>query len=293
VPLDRAVNGAAGIHAEPDPRVHVSEYATIRFEKHGPIGTITLDRPAELNPLDDRTVAELHGCLDALDADGEVELLVLRGEGRAFSAGGDLKKALRLHTDSRWMAALADNLRRLLERLERSDKIVIAVVSGLCVAGGIELILACDFVVAADDARFPDGHLNFSLLPGAGGTQRMPRAIGVLRAKDLLLTARFFDGREAAQIGLVSFSVPATDLERRVDELTTTLLQKSFSSRRAIKYLANQGLKGTLSEGLHLEAAYVLHYETTHPDAHEGLLAFAEKRRPRFLSRHDATRLPD
>jgi enoyl-CoA hydratase len=263
----------------------MSEYATIRFEKLDSVGTITLNRPAELNPLDDRTVEELHACLDRIDADMQVELIVLRGEGRAFSAGGDLKKALTLHTDTQWMAAIGDNLRRLIERLERSDKVVIAVVQGLCVAGGIELMLGCDFVLAAHEAKFSDGHLNFSLLPGAGGTQRMPRSIGILRAKDLLLTARTIDGQQAEGLGLVTCSVPAASLEEKVRELTATLLTKSFSSRRAIKYLVNQGMKGTLAEGLHLEAAYVLHYETTHPDAHEGLAAFAQKRKPKFRSR--------
>jgi enoyl-CoA hydratase len=249
------------------------------------VGTITLNRPEELNPLDDRTVAELHLCLDDIDADGAIELIVIRGAGRAFSAGGDLKRALTLHTDTEWMAAMGASLRRVLERLERSDLLVIAVVEGLCVAGGIELILACDFVLASDRARFSDGHLNFSLLPGAGGTQRLPRTIGVLRAKDVLLTARFFDAQEAADMELVTRCVPAAQLEPELAELTATLLSKSYSSRKAIKYLVNQGLKGSLAEGLHLEAVYVLHYETTHPDAHEGLVAFSEKRKPRFRPR--------
>lgn len=268
----------------------MSGYQTILYERSNAIGTITLNRPAELNPLDDRTVAELHRCLDQIEGDPDLQIIVLRGEGRAFSAGGDLKRALTLHTDLEWMAAMGASLRRLLERFEQSDLLVIAVVDGLCVAGGIELILACDFVIASDRARFSDGHLNFSLLPGAGGTQRMPRAIGVLRAKDVLLTARFFDGQEAAAMQLVTRCVPSGDLGAQVAELTTTLLEKSFSSRKAIKYLVNQGLKGSLAEGLHLEAAYTLHYETTDPDAHEGLMAFAEKRKPRFQARRRASR---
>jgi enoyl-CoA hydratase len=264
----------------------MADAQSILYERAGAIGTVTLNRPAELNPLDDRMVAELHRCFDAIDADPEVEIVVLRGAGRAFSAGGDLKRALTLHTDSDWMAAMGAELRRLLERFERSELLCIAVIDGLCVAGGIELMLACDFVLASDRARFSDGHLNFSLLPGAGGTQRMPRAIGVLRAKDVLFTARTFDAREAADMQLVTRCVAAAELEAQLQQLTATLLEKSFSSRKAIKYLVNQGLKGSLAEGLQLEAAYVLHYETTDPDAHEGLLAFAEKRKPRFRTRH-------
>ena len=261
---------------------------SLLYERAGALGSVTLNRPAELNPLDDRTVAELHRCFDAIEADPQVEIVILRGAGRAFSAGGDLKRALTLHTDSDWMAAIGNNLRRLLERFERSELLIIAVIEGLCIAGGIELMLACDYVLASDRARFSDGHLNFSLLPGAGGTQRLPRAIGVLRAKDVLLTARMFDGREAADMQLVTRCVAAEELESQLQLLTTELLAKSFSSRKAIKYLVNQGLKGSLSEGLQLEAAYVLHYETTNPDAHEGLVAFSEKRKPRFRARRPA-----
>jgi enoyl-CoA hydratase len=263
----------------------MTESQSILYERNGAVGTMTLNRPAELNPLDDRMVAELHHCFDGIEADPEVEIVVLRGAGRAFSAGGDLKRALALHTDSDWMSAIGAELRRLLERFEHSELLVIAVIEGLCVAGGIELMLACDLVLAGDRARFSDGHLNFSLLPGAGGTQRMPRAIGVLRAKDVLLTARMFDAHEAADMELVTRCVAAAELEAQLQQLTATLLEKSFSSRKAIKYLVNQGLKGSLAEGLQLEAAYVLHYETTNPDVHEGLLAFSEKRKPRFRPR--------
>ena len=262
---------------------------TILCERSGAIATVTLNRPAELNPLDERTVAELHRCLDDIEAEPQAELVVLRGAGRAFSAGGDLKRALALHTDTDWMAAIGANLRRLLERFERSELLIIAVIDGLCVAGGIELMLACDFVLASDRARFSDGHLNFSLLPGAGGTQRLPRTIGVLRAKDLLLTARMFDAREAADMQLVTRCVAAAELDAELARLTASLLEKSFSSRKAIKYLVNQGLKGSLAEGLQLEGAYVLHYETTDPDAHEGLVAFSEKRKPRFRGRRAGT----
>jgi enoyl-CoA hydratase len=140
-----------------------------------------------------------------------------------------------------------------MRRIEDSTRLVIAVVSGFCVAGGIELILPCDFVLASEEASFSDGHMNISLLPGAGGTQRMPRAIGALSAKDLILTARFIKGPEAAAIGLVTRCVVATELESAVEQLLASLLQKSFAARRAIKYLINQGLRGSLESGLQLE----------------------------------------
>jgi enoyl-CoA hydratase len=264
------------------------DYQTIIYEKANAVAALTLNRPAELNPLDDRTVAELHACFDAIDADRELEIVVLRGAGRAFSAGGDLKKALSLHRDVDWMAAMGYELRRLLQRIEESELLVIAVVDGLCVAGGIELILACDLVIASERARFSDGHLNFSLLPGAGGTQRLPRQVGPLRAKELLLTARTFDGQEAAAMQLVTRCIPTNGLDRHVTELIANLLEKSFSSRKAIKQLVNRGLKLSREDGLAMEAGYVLKYETTHPDAHEGLVAFSEKRKPRFRSRRES-----
>jgi enoyl-CoA hydratase len=169
-----------------------------------------------------------------------------------------------------------------MQRISDSTRLVIAAVSGLCIAGGIELILPCDFVLASDEASFSDGYMNVSLLPGAGGTQRLPRALGALRAKDMILTARFVKGPEAASIEFVTRSVPAAELETTVEQLICGLLLKSFAARRAVKYLVNQGLRGPLESGLQLERAYVGRFETTEPDAHEGLLAFVEKRKPNF-----------
>lgn len=254
-----------------------------RLDVDGRTATIMLDRPDLLNPLDDVTVAELHLCLDAVEADAAIEIVLLRGAGRAFSAGGDLKRAVETHQNRAWMKAMGDGLRAVLDRIERSDRLVIAVVEGWCVAGGIELILACDYVLATDEARFSDGHLNFSLLPGAGGTQRMPRLMGMLRAKDLLLTARTIGGREAREMGLVTASLPAAELEAGLRALLDSLLAKSFSSRAAIKTLVNRGMAMDREAALAFEADYVLDYETGHPDAHEGLVAFLEKRAPNFV----------
>jgi enoyl-CoA hydratase/carnithine racemase len=156
------------------------------------------------------------------------------------------------------------------------------VVDGLCVAGGIELILCCDYVIATDRARFSDGHLNLALLPGAGGTQRMPRLIGRLKAMDLMLTARMIDGRQAADIGLVTLCVTEASLAQTLQDLIDCLAEKSFAARSAIKFLVNEGLKGTLDCGLRFERAFAVHFESTHPDAYEGLLAFSEKRKPNF-----------
>ena len=258
-------------------------FSNVRFETKEGVATITLNRPAELNPLDLGTVDDLHACFDLIEREPAIELVVLKGEGRAFSAGGDIKKALTEHQDRAWMSHMGDRLRGILLRFEASPRLVIAVIDGWAVAGGIELMLACDMVVASDRAKFSDGHLNFSLLPGAGGTQRLPRLIGVYKAKDLFLTARTLGGEEAHAMGLVTYCVPAAELDAKVEALLADLKTKSFSSRAAIKHLVNHGMELDRVSGLKMEADYCLDYETDHPDAHEGMLAFSEKRKPNFL----------
>jgi enoyl-CoA hydratase len=258
------------------------DYRNIIVAQDGPVTTITFNRPDILNPIDIDTLLEMNSAFDAIAEGNGTEIVLIRGTGRAFSAGGDLKAHMRIHQDVHIMRRMNNIATAVSRRIEDLEQIVIAVVEGLCVAGGVEMALCCDYIIATDEAKFSDGHMNISLLPGAGGTQRMPRLIGALKAKDLMLTARFISGQEAADMGLATFCYPKAELETKLTELIATLSSKSFAARAAIKYLVNQGLKGTLESGLHLEKSYVEHFETTHPDAHEGLLAFAEKRKPVF-----------
>lgn len=255
----------------------------VRFQRSGRAGIITLTRPKALNAVTHAMVRALTRALDAWAQDPGVAVVVVKAEGRAFSAGGDIKKALNEHQDRAWMSHMGDRLRGVLLRFEASPKLVIAVIDGWAVAGGIELMLACDMVIASDRAKFSDGHLNFSLLPGAGGTQRLPRLIGAFKAKDLFLTARTIGGEEAHAMGLVTYCVPAAELDAKLDALLADLKSKSFSSRAAIKHLVNRGAELDRASALQMEADYCLDYETAHPDAHEGMLAFAEKRKPKFL----------
>ena len=173
----------------------------------------------------------------------------------------------------------------LLETIERSSKIYVAVVHGHCVAGGLELMLACDIVLAAHEAKIADGHLNFAQLPGAGGSQRLPRAIGVLRAKMLVLTGRTLNGQEAERIGLASLSVPLAEIEPALDALIGDLSRKSPLGLKGAKYLINTGGLNVRDAGLELELTYVHHYATTSHDAYEGLAAFKEKRDPQLTGR--------
>lgn len=257
-------------------------YANILVETHAPVATVTLNRPQRMNPLDWGTVKELRACMEALEDDPTVRVVVITGSGRAFSAGGDLKSYLSLYKNGQGFRKFLRDLYDVLDRIERSAKVVIAAVNGHCLAGGLELMLACDLVVATEDARIGDAHLNFGQVPGGGGSQRLPRAIGVLRAKQLFFTGDWMTGSEAERIGLVNRAVPAAELMTAVNDLAAKIITKSPAGLRGIKYLVNQGMQVSLRAGLELELNYVHHYATSAEDATEGLIAFAEKRKPNF-----------
>lgn len=257
-------------------------YASILVDTHEQVATVTLNRPEQMNPLDWSTVKELGACMEALEDQPTVRVIVITGRGRAFSAGGDLKSYLSLYKDNAGFHRYLRELHDVLDRIERSAKVVVAAVNGHCLAGGLELMLACDLVVASQDARIGDAHLNFGQLPGGGGSQRLPRAIGVLRAKQLFFTGDWVTGTEAERIGLVNRAVPAAELLTVVNALAAKLVAKSPAGVRGIKYLVTQGMQVPLRAGLELELNYVHHYATSTEDATEGLLAFAEKRTPNF-----------
>lgn len=256
------------------------ESPPVQVSTSGNVATITLARPDQLNPLDKLTVRHLLETVTQLDDDPAISIVVIRGSGRAFSAGGDLDGYMELYRKPAEFSAFLRAFNRLLEAIERSDKIYIAVVHGTAVAGGVELMLACDIIVAANEARIGDGHLNFGQLPGAGGSQRLPRAIGQLRAKLLILTGRMISGSEAERIGLVSLSVPLAEIETALSELIGDLADKSPLGLSGAKYLTNTGRLGSRDVALELELQYVLRYATTSRDAYEGLAAFKAKRKP-------------
>lgn len=256
--------------------------ANILVDTHEQVATVTLDRPEQMNPLDWGTVKELGACMRALEDNPVVRVVVITGSGRAFSAGGDLKSYLDLYKNRDGFRAFLRDLHDVLDHIERSAKVVIAAVNGHCLAGGLELMLACDLVVASEEARIGDAHLNFGQVPGGGGSQRLPRAIGVLRAKQLFFTGDWITGREAERIGLVNRAVPATELMTAVHDLARKIVSKSPAGLRGVKYLVNQGMQVSLRAGLELELNCVHHYATSTEDAMEGLVAFAEKRTPNF-----------
>jgi enoyl-CoA hydratase len=212
----------------------------------------------------------------------DVGAVVITGSGRSFSAGGDLDGYISLYRQPDRFREFLDDFFDMLDTIERSSKIYIAAVNGICVAGGLELLLACDLVIAAASARIGDGHLNFGQLPGAGGSQRLPRAVGLSRAKHLIMTGKLLNAAEAERFGLVNEVVPDDAFAGAVDALVGQLAEKSRVGLQGAKYLTNLAMTTDLAAGLSQEMAFVHRYATTEPDATEGLLAFKEKRKPRF-----------
>lgn len=255
-------------------------YRSVLVERAGGLAVVTLNRADKMNPLDWGTVRELRAAAADLERDEEVGVVVITGAGRAFSAGGDLAGYVKLYRSPAEFRAFLQDFHDLLVALEASEKIYIAAVNGFCVAGGLELMLACDMVLAAEAAKIGDGHLNFGQLPGAGGSQRLPRAIGALRAKRLMLSGELLPARECERIGLVAEVVPDGELLQRARELAAGLLEKSGAGLKGMKHLVNAGMQRSLEDALAFEMDYVHRYATTDPDATEGLLAFAEKRKP-------------
>jgi enoyl-CoA hydratase len=248
---------------------------------HG-IVTLTLNRPRERNPLDGTTLEVLRDLLIELSGDDTTRAVVITGAGPAFSAGGDLKAYQTLYRAPEEFARFLDTFRQVCDLLERSPAVTVAMVNGACVAGGLELALAGDLVTMADSAMIGDGHLRFGQLPGAGGSQRLVRAIGRQRARHWLLSARLFDAPAALAAGLVVGTFPAEQLRAETLALLAPILGQSPLAVAKMKELIRLADEAPLSEGLREEMRIVFDYAVTSHDAMEGLMAFAERRHPAY-----------
>jgi enoyl-CoA hydratase/carnithine racemase len=248
----------------------------------GSVATITLNRPAQRNPLDWATIKRLGQLVRQFEGDPAVQIVVVRGAGGHFSAGGDLKGYIDLYRDADAFRQFLVDFHAMLDAIEASSRVYVAVVEGYCVAGGLELLLACDIVLAAETAKIGDAHIGFGQLPGAGGSQRLPRVVGAMRARYLMLTGELWTAVEAEQSGLVSKVVPDAQLDAQVGALVARLSQASPLGREGMKHLTRLATTTNLAEGLRMELEYVWRYATTSVDATEGLAAFSEKRKPRF-----------
>lgn len=244
-------------------------------------GHLTLNRPALHNPLDGETVARLDAHLRALEADPTVRVVTLRGAGASFCAGADLKHFLAILDDAARLTAFMHQVQAMAERLDRFPRPVLAVVHGFALAGGLELLLACDLAIAAEDALIGDQHANFGLIPGAGSTQRLPRILGERKAKELMYMGSRVTGKEAAALGLVNKAVPRDALDAEAERWVAELKEKSPSGLGYMKQCVQQAAAVPPAAGLAFETATFLEYARL-PDLREGLQAFQQKRKPHF-----------
>lgn len=259
----------------------MSEPAFI-VERAAGVASITFNRPEQMNPLDWNTVKALGAAFRELEADPAMRVVIFTGRGKAFSAGGDLEAYRSLYRRPDDFRLFLEDFFEFLNILEKSRVVILAAVNGYCLAGGLELMLACDLALASSEARIGDAHLNFGQLPGAGGSQRLPRAIGAQRARDLMYTGRWVNGAEAERIGLVARVVPPEELMPAARALAGEIVQKSPAGVASAKRLLREGLQMSLEKALRFEMDLVHAWATQHPDAMEGLEAFAAKRKPRF-----------
>ena len=256
-------------------------YEFILTEQKGRVGVVTLNRPKQLNALNAKLMQELAQALYAYDADPGIGAILITGNEKAFAAGADIAAM----KDFSYMDAyMADYITRDWEHLRRIRKPVIAAVSGYALGGGDELALMCDIVIAADNAKFGQPEINLGVMPGAGGTQRLPRAVGKAKAMDMCLTARQMDAQEAERAGLVSRVVPADKLQEEALAVAQKIASYSLPVAMMIKESINRAYETPLSEGVLFERR-VFHSQFALEDQKEGMAAFVEKRKPTFKHR--------
>jgi enoyl-CoA hydratase len=260
-------------------------YDTILVETRGSgerrIGFITLNRPKQLNALNDTLMNELGAALKAFDADDSIGCMVITGSEKAFAAGADIGA---MATWSYMDVYKSDYITRNWETIRTVRKPVIAAVAGFALGGGCELAMMCDFIIAADTAKFGQPEIKLGIIPGAGGTQRLPRAISKAKAMDLVLTSRMMDAAEAERAGLVSRVVPAAELIDTALAAAQTICEFSGPSVMMAKECVNRAYEGPLADGMMFERR-MFHSLFATEDQKEGMAAFVEKRKPSFKQR--------
>jgi enoyl-CoA hydratase len=255
-------------------------YETILVETRGPVGLITLNRPKALNALNIQLIAELNQALGAFEADAEIAVMVLTGSERAFAAGADVKEMEGLD----FMAALQGDFIGSWQQVADCRKPIIAAVAGYALGGGCELAMMCDIIIAADNAKFGQPEISLGTIPGAGGTQRLTRAVGKAKAMEMVLTGRMMDAEEAERASLVARVVPLASLLDEALKLAETIAEKSQPIVALAKEAVNVAYETTLSEGVRFERR--MFYATfASEDRREGMQAFIAKRTPNFNNR--------
>jgi enoyl-CoA hydratase len=256
-------------------------YANILVETRGRVGLITLNRPKALNALNDALMDELGNALAQFDADENIGCIVITGSDKAFAAGADIGAM----KDWSYMDVYkSEYITRNWERIRSVRKPVIAAVAGYALGGGCELSMMCDFIIAAESAKFGQPEIKLGVIPGAGGTQRLPRAVSKSKAMDLVLTGRMMDAAEAERAGLVSRVVPADKLLEEALAAANQICEYSLPVVMAAKESVNRAYETTLNEGVLFERR-VFHSLFATEDQKEGMAAFVDKRKPKFKHR--------
>lgn len=255
-------------------------YECILIEIRGRVALITLNRPEALNALNAQLISELNRALDDLDAQREIGCIVLTGSSKAFAAGADIKEMAEL----KYPQIYLDDLFSDSDRVASRRTPVIAAVAGFALGGGCELALMCDFILAADNARFGQPEIKLGVLPGMGGTQRLTHAVGKAKAMEMCLTGRLIDAQEAERAGLVARVLPLDGLLEETMKVAASIAAKSLPVAMMVKESVNRAFEVSLAEGIRFERR-VFHAAFATEDQKEGMAAFIEKREPHFKGR--------
>lgn len=258
----------------------MADHTHIISSRDGPVGIVILNRPRQLNALALPVMREVVAALETHDADPDVRAMVLTGGRDVFAAGADLKEM----ADASAVEMLERNTVGLWDRLSRLEKPLIAAVAGYALGGGCELAMICDIIVAGENARFGQPEINVGLIPGAGGTQRLARAVGKFLAMDMVLTGRMLGAQEALERGLVARVVPQEQVVEEAVRLGRAIAEKPPLSVRFAKQAIAQGVEAPLAAGVELERR-LFYLLFASEDAHEGMHAFGEKRTPKYTGR--------
>ncbi|MGD9649663.1 MAG: enoyl-CoA hydratase [Dongiaceae bacterium] len=255
-------------------------YETIMLEKKDGVAIITLNRPAALNALNNQLIEELGQALDEAEGDQTIGAIVLTGNEKAFAAGADIKEM----QNKSFADCYTEDFIKPWERLSQCRKPTIAAVAGFALGGGCETAMMCDIIIAADTAKFGQPEITLGVIPGAGGTQRLARAVGKAKAMEMCLTGRMMDAAEAEKSGLAAKVVPAADLMAETMKMAAKIASMPRLASMTVKECINQAFEGGLSQGVRLERR-LFHALFATNDQKEGMSAFAEKRKPAFKNK--------
>jgi enoyl-CoA hydratase len=258
----------------------IMSYQHIIVETRGRVGVARLNRPAALNALNMALIGELAAAIDGFEADQNIGCIVITGSDKAFAAGADIKEM----ASKSYLDAFMGDFTGGWDRVAHARKPVIAAVAGFALGGGCELAMHCDFIIAADNAKFGQPEIKLGVIPGIGGTQRLTRAVGKAKAMDMCLTGRMMDAAEAERSGLVARVVPLASLMDEAMKAAETIASMSLPSVMLGKEAINRAFETTLAEGVRFERR-VFHSLFATDDQKEGMAAFVEKRAPKFKHR--------